>query len=63
MRQAEACELLEQIRHSFLPLFATRNVEYHSDCTAHQVAPAGTWLRAEVLVPDQQNASRALAAR
>jgi hypothetical protein len=50
--QAEGCELLEQIKHTFLPLFATRKVDYHSECVPHQVAPGGTWLRAEVLVAD-----------
>ena len=51
--QAEDCELLEQIEHRILPLFATRNVDYHSSCIAHQVSPGGTWLRAEILVADQ----------
>jgi len=61
--QAEDCELLEQIKHSFLPLFTTRNVEYHSSCVPHQVAPGGTWLRAEVLAADQKDDSKALAAQ
>lgn len=52
--QAEDCELLEQIKHTFVPLFATRAVQYHSDCVAHQVALGGTWLRAQVLMPDQK---------
>ena len=52
--QAEDCELLEQIKHRVFPLFATRNVDYHSSCVAHQVSLGGTWLRAQVLVPDQE---------
>lgn len=59
LRQAEDCELLEQIKHSFLPLFATRKVDYQSSCVAHQVSPGGTWLRAEVLVPDAAGAQSA----
>ena len=61
--QAEDCELLEQIEHTFLPLFATRNVDYHSSCVPHQVSPGGTWLRAEVLSADKDGVSRAAAAR
>jgi hypothetical protein len=56
LSEAADCELLEQIKHSFLPLFATRNVDYHSTCVAHQVTPGGTWLRAEVLLPDPPGA-------
>ena len=52
IRQAEDCELLEQIKHTFLPLFTTRNVDYQSSCIPHQVSPGGTWLRAEVLTAD-----------
>jgi hypothetical protein len=47
------CELLEQVRTEILPLFATRNVEYGSNCQPHQVQLGAAWLRAEVLVPDQ----------
>jgi hypothetical protein len=49
------CELLEQIKHSVLPLFATRDVDYRSSCVPHQVAPGGTWLHAQVLIPDQKD--------
>jgi hypothetical protein len=48
------CELVEQVKQSLLPLFATRNVEYSSNCVPHQMG--ATRLRAEVLVPDQTNA-------
>ena len=48
------CELLEQVRTELLPLFATRNVEYGSNCQPHQVQVGAGWLRAEVLVPDDQ---------
>ena len=53
--QAGDCELLEQIKNTFLPLFATRNVDYKSSCAAHQVFPAGSWLRGDVLVTDQDD--------
>jgi len=52
LSQAEDCELLEQIKHTFLPLFTTRNVDYQSTCIPHQVSPGGTWLRAKVLTAD-----------
>jgi hypothetical protein len=50
------CELLEQVRTEILPLFATRNVEYGSNCQPHQAQVGAAWLRAEVLVPDQDAA-------
>jgi len=49
------CELVEQVKQRILPLFATRNVEYSSNCVPHQLQGA-TRLRADVLVPDQKNA-------
>jgi hypothetical protein len=51
------CELLEQIRTQILPLFATRRLEYGSNCQPHQLQLGGTWLRAEVLVPDPNPAA------
>ena len=45
------CELVEQVKQSILPLFATRNVEYSSNCVPHQLQTGATRLRAEVLVP------------
>lgn len=53
------CELIEQVKQSILPLFATRNVEYSSNCVPHQLQIGATRLRAEVLVPDQKNAKSA----
>jgi hypothetical protein len=50
------CELVEQVKQSILPLFATRNVEYSSNCVPHQLQIGATRLRAEVLVPDRKNA-------
>lgn len=55
--QAEDCELLEQIKRTLLPLFATRNVDYHSSCVPYDTTLGGTWLRADLLVPDQKHAS------
>lgn len=52
LSEAADCELVEQIKQTFLPLFATRNVDYQSRCVAHQVSPGGTWLRADVLLAD-----------
>jgi hypothetical protein len=46
------CELLEQIKHSILPLFSTRHVEYSSNCVPHQLSAGGTVLRAQVLISD-----------
>ena len=49
--EASDCELLEQIKQKILPLFATRNVDFASNCVPHQ-AYLGTRLAADVLVPD-----------
>jgi hypothetical protein len=56
---AGECELIEQVKQSILPLFATRNVEYTSSCLPFQLQIGATRLRAEVLVPDQRNAKPA----
>jgi hypothetical protein len=53
--EASDCELLEQIKQRILPLFATRNVEFTSNCIPFQ-AMLGTRLSAEFLVPDQKDA-------
>lgn len=44
------CELIEQFKRTFLPLFATRNVKYASTCVPHEIT-LGTHLSAEVLMP------------
>lgn len=49
--EASDCELLEQIKQKILPLFATRNVDFASNCVPHQ-AYLGTRLAADVLFPD-----------
>ena len=45
------CELIEQFKETFLPLFTTRNIDYQSNCVPHQLT-LGTRLSAEVLMPD-----------
>ena len=54
--EAGDCELLEQIKQKLLPLFATRNVDFTSNCVPHQLE-LGTRLSAEVLVPDPKDRS------
>jgi hypothetical protein len=49
--EASDCELLEQIKQKILPLFATRNVDFSSNCVPYQ-ALLGTHLAADLLVPD-----------
>jgi hypothetical protein len=46
------CELVEQIRHSIVPLFAARNVELRTTCIPHQATASRPVLKMEVLVPD-----------
>jgi len=58
--EAGDCELLEQIRQKLLPLFATRKVEFTSNCVPHQVQ-LGTQLAAELLVADPQDTKPASA--
>lgn len=50
------CELIEQFKRTFLPLFTTRNVQYTATCVPHQIT-LGTHLSAEVLVPPAKVAS------
>jgi hypothetical protein len=59
------CELVEQIRHKVLPLFATRNVELKTTCIPHQATAARPSLKLEVLAPDdaQHPAAEPQAAR
>jgi hypothetical protein len=49
--QAGQCELIEQVKHKILPLFATRNVDFTNTCVPHQLTPGGTRLEAEILKP------------
>lgn len=44
------CELIEQFKETFLPLFTTRHISYQSHCVPHQLT-LGTHLSAEVLMP------------
>lgn len=44
------CELIEEFKESFLPLFTTRKVKYQSTCVPYQLT-LGTHLSAEVLMP------------
>jgi hypothetical protein len=55
--QAGQCELLEQIKQSILPQFSARNVQYRSTCVPNQLYIGATQLKAEMLVPDAQNAA------
>ena len=59
--EASDCELLEQIRQKILPLFATRNVAFASNCVPHQ-AYLGTRLSADLLFPDRKD-DKALASK
>jgi hypothetical protein len=54
VKEAGDCEVIEQIKHSILPQFTTRNVDYKSMCVPNQLTLGGTQLRADVLVADQQ---------
>ena len=58
LREAGDCELIEQVKSRVLPLFTTRNVEYHSTCIPNQLQIGGTQLKAEVLIADDQQASQ-----
>jgi hypothetical protein len=46
------CELVEQIRHAILPLFATRNIDLKSNCIPHQATATRPSLKLEVLAAD-----------
>ena len=50
------CELIEQFKETFLPLFATRDVKYGSTCVPHELN-LGTHLSAQVLMPPAKMAS------
>jgi hypothetical protein len=57
LREAGDCELIEQVKTRVLPLFTTRNVDYHSSCIPNQLQVGGTVLKAEVLIADEQQAA------
>ncbi len=44
------CELIQQFKEKFLPLFTTRHIRYQANCIPHQLT-LGTHLSAEVLMP------------
>lgn len=48
---AGGCELIQDVKKRFLPLFATRNVKYSSDCFPHTQSLNGADLSLEVLRP------------
>ena len=50
------CELIEQFKETFLPLFTTRNIKYGSTCVPYELN-LGTHLSAEVLMPPAKVAS------
>lgn len=52
------CELIEQFKETFLPLFSTQHVKYGSTCVPYQLT-LGTHLSAEVLMPAPKMASAA----
>jgi hypothetical protein len=53
LQDAGHCELVEQIKHSVLPLFTIRNVQFRSSCVPNQLSVGPVTLTAEVLVPDK----------
>lgn len=53
LREQGNCELIEQFKETFLPLFTTRHISYQSNCVPHQLT-LGTHLSAEVLIPDSE---------
>lgn len=55
LEQAGQCELMEQIKHKILPLFAHRDVQYTSNCMPHQLALPGALLRVKVLKADHKS--------
>jgi hypothetical protein len=58
LEQHGNCELIEQFKETFVPLFSTRNIRYESDCVPYQES-LGTRLSAQVLMPDRKAAAAA----
>jgi hypothetical protein len=52
--RAGQCELVDQVRHTILPLFSTRNVNFKQSCVPYQLTPGGTSLSVEVLKPTRR---------
>lgn len=50
------CELIEQFKETFLPLFSTRDIKYGSTCIPYQLT-LGTHLSAQVLLPEPKVAA------
>ena len=46
---AGGCELIQDVKKQFLPLFATRNLKYSSDCFPHTESLLGASLKVDVL--------------
>jgi hypothetical protein len=55
LQQQGDCELMEQFKETFLPLFDTRRISFESNCIPHEV-DFGNHLSAEVLMPDVEPA-------
>ncbi len=49
------CELIQQFKERFLPLFTTRHIHYQANCIPHQLT-LGTHLSVEVLMPVPERA-------
>jgi hypothetical protein len=49
------CELFEQIRHTVVPLFSTRNVDSQTTCVPHQASASRPVLKLEVLAVRQDD--------
>jgi hypothetical protein len=45
------CELLEQMKQKVLPLFTSRNVDFHSSCFPHELSLGEIQFKADVLRP------------
>ena len=51
LREEGNCELIEQFKEPFLPLFTTGDIRYQSNCIPHQLT-LGTRLSVKVLMPE-----------
>ena len=55
MYESGSCELIEEFRRTFLPLFAARDIDMDATCVPHHHTP-GNYLYAEVLAADSSAA-------